>query len=446
MQNMLKDNGERMKRTRSFIDTLFFTSFYLDRGKGCLLIVSLCSIIMGFIRVLSAGNLNKFLFYAGLFLLCYSVFRFVKDLIATKGLEINRDQSLSNIIEDIKPSGIEEENGYRKIANRYHLTETYVYSKQVNSRIRDDANIEIVEDVSVSGRLKDYLVSRKEVFVPIIRRMWWKALLQNKVFINEKKIGLFSEPLLSNDSLFIYKTDYFSTFLTNELSTSIASLISSRRPLRYYDGTRDFPVSSAEKEYRIRNLGEYVAGNHIGISSIAFTKDRHMCLWVQSGKTFYSERRLAPTGSGSLDWSDYDKQDLISLLDKGMRRELVEECNKRIHKKVLKEENIVKSDIIGFFRNISRAGKPDFVGICLVNVGHLVLEPSWEGQERQDLGIESRYEVRTFAQLVEKINDLLEKKNCLNILSIPLHANLMALKDLIEEEPDKIKSFLEYDQ
>jgi hypothetical protein len=104
--------------------------------------------------------------------------------------------------------------------------------------------------------------------------------------------------------------------------------------------------------------------NQLGASTLAFSTDGHLMIVVQSDKNLQSVNCLAPSGSGSLDWSDVAASkacDLVSLARYGAERELREECAldddggpKRISSKVM---------VTGFVRMLHRAGKPEF--FCL---------------------------------------------------------------------------------
>lgn len=438
-----------IKSLKSFIDILLFTSWRLDKKQGIMLFFSLGAILMKI--VIPHSTSTGIILVLGIIFLVFSIYRFLRDLLKTKSLKISYDRRIKNLIKDLKPSLEEEKNSYESVVNKSRLGEVFTYSKEINRKLRNnEIQPQIVESYEKQSQLKQCLDENKDAFVQIIRRQWWLSLLQGKIFINEKKIGLSSSILSNSSELTIFKTDYFTSFLTNGLLTCRVTLEANGKASEFYNSVKDFFID-VEGIKRTRNLDEYIGIGHIGVSSIAITKDKYMCLWTQSTKAQHSEELLAPTGSGSLDWSDFkrNKQQntmnvLYDTVNEGMRRELIEECNRKLRAKIFRREHIEKSLVLGFFRNLKRAGKPDFVGICYLNVGHLMLKPSWEGIEDEGY-VKSRYEVKTFEDLNKSVNGLLEEKDNLSILSIPLYANLIALKDFLDEYPDGVKKFVKYE-
>jgi hypothetical protein len=91
-------------------------------------------------------------------------------------------------------------------------------------------------------------------------------------------------------------------------------------------------------------------GNHIGMSTVAHTNDGQMVLRRQSGAAQQSRDLLAPTGSGSCDWSDWtdlsDGKLLKYLISRAMEREFREESHPL--KSVLKDV-AMRTAILGFF-------------------------------------------------------------------------------------------------
>jgi hypothetical protein len=116
------------------------------------------------------------------------------------------------------------------------------------------------------------------------------------------------------------------------------------------------------------SLWDSRCGNYIGASTLAITSDRKMLLGIQGGKSMANANRFAPSGSGSVEFSDcrhcrrnpdgtITLQDLIRF---AAERELKEETT-------LSDCVKVRTFIIGFARLIERGGKPDFFALSFVD-------------------------------------------------------------------------------
>jgi hypothetical protein len=98
----------------------------------------------------------------------------------------------------------------------------------------------------------------------------------------------------------------------------------------------------------------------MGGGAIAITSNGLLILSKQGRLTLAAAGLLAPTGSGSFDWRDQrSDMDLHELLVAGIERELREECK-------YDRADICETIILGYGRDMSRGGKPDFFAVSLV--------------------------------------------------------------------------------
>ncbi|MCG9893940.1 MAG: hypothetical protein MH204_00510, partial [Fimbriimonadaceae bacterium] len=180
--------------------------------------------------------------------------------------------------------------------------------------------------------------------------------------------------------------------------------------------------------------------DHVGVSTIAMTSDHQIVLWVQSRHAQESPGLLAPTGSGSLDWKDtVGKGNLEELLVSGMNRELSEES----HRFGTKQINVkhIESKIIGFYRRLSRGGKPDFLGISRLPVCSSELAPNFtEVEDHSGNQVKHFWAVSDMEEL-EAMIDALLSEDCISRLSVPLWANLLALRDFSKARSRALKQF-----
>lgn len=117
--------------------------------------------------------------------------------------------------------------------------------------------------------------------------------------------------------------------------------------------------------------------DHIGISTLAVTTDGYVIILHQNDKALTSTDRLTPSGSGSVDFSDLrPDSDFRETLKAAAERELREETN-------LPAGRIGHTEVIGFYRDLGRGGKPEFCCLTRLNASSFViaeLEPSCEEQ------------------------------------------------------------------
>ncbi|GLZ38540.1 hypothetical protein [Actinokineospora sp. NBRC 105648] len=107
----------------------------------------------------------------------------------------------------------------------------------------------------------------------------------------------------------------------------------------------------------------------VGVSTLAIDQNKRVVLIAHSETALSSAGRIAPSGSGSLEPRDLPrrlvrgKEETGSLCDAittGMTRELLEESN-------LEQSDIRWSAVTGYFRWITRGGKPEYVGVTVLN-------------------------------------------------------------------------------
>jgi hypothetical protein len=185
----------------------------------------------------------------------------------------------------------------------------------------------------------------------------------------DKKIRVASD-FVGSDSVDVQETDYFSSLMTDQLAWTFVHSKALQKdgmtPQKIlWDGTSAFiDITNG----RLKSLGEATISNQLGASTLAFSTDGYLMIVHQNARNQQSANTLAPSGSGSLDWSDILKSnahDLLTLVRYGAERELREECaldDDDSHPGHISSE--IK--ITGFVRMLHRAGKPEFFGLGLL--------------------------------------------------------------------------------
>jgi hypothetical protein len=260
-------------------------------------------------------------------------------------------------------------------------------------------------------------------------------LASGKEVFNESKIRLCAdltpESMRSGERLDLQDTNYFNGLVTNELTGR--RIRSRREDSELYDGLR-FVINNGV----IYDLADSPCSNHIGISTLAFIGNGHFIINTQTPRTRRSPQLLAPSGSGSIDGSDWHTARRRSFLVQGMERELVEECTK-LRVKPDHLDSICRTRIIGFARMLHQGGKPEFFGVTRFDAG-----PEDLGLRRGELRFIANIErLKALSTTGEQIVDQFRqfRNEHLHGLSCPLYLNLVFLEDFIEQDP---QSFIDF--
>lgn len=437
-----------VKSPQSFWHTYSYIYRRLDPLGGWILILSVAS-LCGSVYSLSQEVITS------LVLLVFAIagIGFKLWQIAWKhrrsDLRISDNRDLLASLASVKPALIEEANGFRVVADPEIKDSTITYSPELNAALQNnerDYQIEI--DNAQMKNVTDALRNVNGKLIPILLWHYTKFSKDNKVFINESKIGIAST-LSSNHnqkSLRIFKGDYFTSFLTNELCTKKIDEAKSGKVFSFYDPSENFPLTHLSDGPRIKELHDYYFGNHIGVSTIGISSDRYLCLWQQNPKAIVSVGKRAPTGSGSCDWKDLAADGSLkkSVLE-GMERELVEESivKRGLH---LDRSAIARTMLLGYFRILCRGAKPEFVGLSVLSKNRIDLSPNPdEVEDPTAAGIVIQYPVPTLDELKSRVQQLLLKKEERRTLSVSLWGGLIALRDALDAKPDMIRTFVGYD-
>lgn len=180
------------------------------------------------------------------------------------------------------------------------------------------------------------------------------------VLFNDRKVRLASDltpaVVRAGHPVAVQRTEYFASLCTNEIAT---------REIRYRG--QDQPILRGRDLFSSNNtiadLAASRCSNHIGVSTLAFSRDGHLILATQTSRSAQSPNRITASGSGSVDWSDLeslDSPELEELVRRAMERELVEETG-------IEPQAVASTTLTGYVRVLERGGKPEFFGVSLVD-------------------------------------------------------------------------------
>ena len=189
-----------------------------------------------------------------------------------------------------------------------------------------------------------------------------RKLRKGAKLTNDKKLRLCSDLTIDlSTSVIVQETDYLSSLMTDQLAFRRVFKRTDNQDV-LHSGTDDF-IKIANSVPTLIPLSQASGiSNQLGASTLAFTKDGLITIVGQTKQNAQSVNRLAPSGSGSLDWEDVEhceKDDFLHLIKLGAARELVEECGLD---GLISIEQFARRyiAIYGFSRMIHRAGKPEF--------------------------------------------------------------------------------------
>ena len=239
-------------------------------------------------------------------------------------------------------------------------------------------------------------------------------------FFNEKKLCQASEIIQSGSCAYVRvsKGCYYNSFLTNDIYTAVLS---------DQEGTRIHPPLNAST-YPIKKLDESVFSNHMGVTTLAVSSDNYVMILRHNNKTAISANKLAGSGSGSVDFTDWHQStdtDLREIIIRTAHRELYEEAGfKELEKQGIK----IDSKVIGMFRNLERGGKPDYCLVTYIDADHFVLQDAFKAEKKEVVN-NSQFVPIAYADGqydLTKLAELLHDKQ--NSVSISLYMNFYFLE------------------
>lgn len=212
-------------------------------------------------------------------------------------------------------------------------------------------------------RTSDYIQEYKQTLLMFLNQKWHDVNHNGGMFTNDRKICFASELYDEEGRLTwrINKGCYYNGYLTNFIFT------------KYIGGSHYqlFPPMSVNNGAEIKLLSDSDFSDHIGVSTLLYTTDNEVVLFQQAANSGYNSSRFMPSGSGSLDYTDFRKgDDLCSLIVKGAERELKEESSmgKRKRMKEMYAKGIrISTTVLCYYRDMERGGKPEFCCISKIN-------------------------------------------------------------------------------
>lgn len=225
-----------------------------------------------------------------------------------------------------------------------------------------DSQVSIVPELSKTKRkaTRTYVTQYKETLLKFLNHRWYEIQQKRGGFTNDEKVCLASEIFHKSDGSIgwrVTKGRYYYGCLTNFIYT------------QYVGGThyKLYPPMNMNTD-PIKALGESDFSDHIGISTLLYTKDGYFYVFRQAGNAGYNANKYMPTGSGSMDYKDFKRGgDLRQIVIRAAERELAEESS--IKKLMGKNafSDFVHTIVVGYYRDMERGGKPEFCCVSFID-------------------------------------------------------------------------------
>ncbi|MBP3466451.1 MAG: hypothetical protein J6K01_02420 [Paludibacteraceae bacterium] len=289
------------------------------------------------------------------------------------------------------------ENDERNIPNRninvdLVLLEKYGYSLNEklcvleNSKVskileQNERSINLSDVEDRQKKTKEYIKQYRCILLKFLNYKWHDVKHNGGNFINDEKIRFLSELYEDRGNLYwkVTKGNYYNGYLTNVIFNKFIGDPDSIYP----------PFNSTNTV--IRCLGDSVFSDHIGVSTILLTEDNIFIYCLQHGKAAQFPNKYMPSGSGSLDYCElHENEDLHSLIVRGAERELYEETSLgQLFKKGKNRETIkIETTILSFYRDLERAGKPEFCCVSRINKNIEFIKSELIKEEKEIANIE----------------------------------------------------------
>lgn len=202
-----------------------------------------------------------------------------------------------------------------------------------------------------------YIKQYKDTLLKFLNHKWYEVNFKGGDFTNDAKICLASELFKERDGKYrwiLCKGSYYCGYLTNFI---FSKYIAGEHYALYP------PINATNSS--IKTLSNSDFSDHIGVSTLLYSSDGYVVVFRQAGYSGYSAGKLAPSGSGSMDYADYQgDSDLKAVVIRAAERELVQETSLE---KRHDWDGVFSTKVLSFYRDMERGGKPEFCCITKID-------------------------------------------------------------------------------
>jgi len=332
-------------------------------------------------------------------------------------------------IASMLPSEKEIDNGFKSVEIPGKKPDSVFVSDKLNQHLRTTPFF-IHYSSHKKKHIKDYLQLHGDILLQYLNYYFFSSLKANQEFTNEEKLCLSKDLKLNSKEVTCHTGGYYDSFLTNQIVGT--TLVIKDKKHTTITTEHIFPSHEDEEgNLHLTGISESQMNHHIGVSTLGFSSDNKLIIWEQGPTTQFNNSRLVPTGSGSVNATDAKSNNFQKAITNGMERELTEESNPVSEK----ASSNYKTMILGFYRWVSRGGKPEFVGITKLPGKAEDYKPT--NREIKDR-IHHYFEIKSIDDLEKVINQIRLKDN----LSLPLHMCLKELENMHKNNKEDLRRFL----
>lgn len=372
---------------------------------------------------------------AGIIGLGREVWSIVKAGRAPSSVVVRRDVEFARAVaRRVTPSAAEVQEGFTVLPVPHLDDQAVVRSASVDRWLR--ASPLLMEDSTVKrdevvARLRGH-AGQLETLLRCHARESTRAV-PPRVLLNEPKLGLSDGISPARATVRVHPVSYFHSLLTNEAATRSLESLDEDPEVVFSGGDLLFPIDRSGDSWSLLPLMQSRMSDHIGVSTLVVTRDRKLVFWNQGDNAQQSRNLFVSTGSGSCDWSDRVDGDLKATIVRSMEREFSEESFGGERPPSFECE----TRVLGYFRWLLRAGKPEFTGVTYVALDAHQLRPNIVEVNRRRR-VELSREVPDLAALRQVLDELLASSHA----SVSFWMNLLTLREAISDAPDEWSDFL----
>lgn len=331
----------------------------------------------------------------------------------------------------VQPGEKEREAGFIPIEIPGNKADLIYASEKLNRFIQTTPLTITLSDAKIK-HINKYIQTHREILLQYLNHYFFTSFKDNRRFTNDKKLCLSKDISMASNHVTCHTGGYYDSFVTNQVSGT--TLVIKDKIHTTITTEHIFPAHEDESGNRyLYDISASQMNDHLGCSTIAFTSDSYLLIWVQGSINQFSRDLIIPTGSGSTNISDVVNHNLQKTIIRTMERELSEEtsCDER------EDKGVQETMILGFYRWVTRGGKPEFTGITKLPLAakHYKPNPREIRTGRSDV---LKFHVESIGKLPEVIGQIRSKGH----LSTPLYMCLYQLEEMYKQNREELEKFM----
>lgn len=454
---MIKDGA--LRSLRAILDYIVFYEIKLSRRPALLVVAILVWVGASMALAIYEDGAWNGVSWVGLLALVGPLAGYAFGVLradASSKPHFEPNDGILPLVSSASPTRSEELHGFRSVKlEGVGFDGPIVVSDSFNSKLAQDNvdwRLDLAKGRSNYVSLLRTLSKLRRPYVFYGRQAMLSSILAGKALVNERKVAFAAPFPPQADTVRIFETDYFMGLCTSERSIENVYVVEQGRKTLLSDADTRLPFQrDGPATLRLPEVANNVPpiSLHIGVDLLALTRDNKVRLPVQSRKTMWSQGMRAPLASGSADPHDLEgAPTLKAFIANAARRELSEEWGFG-NEDLTERLRAASPEVIGYFRNVMRCGKPQFVTIARLDCYDHELSAdesevmALDEPVQQDMGksLSKFDDVRTVGDLSRAVDNILERSNA-HRDSVALLGAAYCLRSVIRAAPDRVGHIL----